>query len=200
MVTVPIEDEGMVLEGVWQSGTDQAGVIAPPHPMFGGSFEHPVCNELAYGLYQEGYGSLRFNWRGVGASQGVATDDPGAAERDYRAALRHVELTAGVPMIAAGYSYGAATAIAIAIHDERVAEVLLVAPPVAMLQQLALGNFSGTMHVFVGSQDEFSPIGELSELLEPLPNARLNVIPKIDHFFAQGGLADLQQLIRAAVA
>jgi hypothetical protein len=67
-VTIPLAAQGLVLEAVWQAGDHKGAVIAPPHPEYGGSLDSPVVNEIAYGLHREGYASLRFNWRGVGAS------------------------------------------------------------------------------------------------------------------------------------
>ncbi len=52
-VTVSVEADGLVLDGIWQAGRERAAVIAPPHPLFGGSFEHPVLNELAFALYKK---------------------------------------------------------------------------------------------------------------------------------------------------
>ncbi|MFQ5514217.1 MAG: alpha/beta hydrolase [Myxococcota bacterium] len=200
MVTVPVEDEGLTLEGVWQAGKERAAVIAPAHPIYGGSLEHPVVNEIAYALYREGFASLRFNWRGVGASQGVMSGDPGAAERDYRAALEHVACTVPGPLTACGYSFGAAAALRVGLGDERVRSLLLVAPPIDLIVDQPLEALERPLHVIVGSHDAFAPVTALSELLEPLPCARLDVIPKADHFFAGGGLADLDELIRAAVS
>ena len=195
MVTVPVEGEGLVLDAVWQSGKESAAVIAPPHPLYGGSLDHPVCNEIAFALYEQGFASLRFNWRGVGASQGVPTGDAGAAERDYRAALDHVYATLPGPITAAGYSFGAATALAAAQHDERIGALLLVAPPAAMLRELSLERFTGPIRVIVGALDDFAPADELAELFEGLAGARLHVIPKVDHYFTTGGLAELSELV-----
>jgi alpha/beta superfamily hydrolase len=197
-VTVPVETDKLILEGVWQAGTERAAVIAPPHPQFGGSLEHPVVNEIAYALFRQGIASLRFNWRGVGGSQGVPSGDLGAAERDYRAAVDHVHRTLPAPVTGAGYSFGAAAALGVAMHDERVRDLLLVAPPVEMIRTLAIERFQGSIHVIVGDADDFAPVGGLSGILEPLPNARLDVIPRVDHFFSTGGLAEISQLIRAA--
>ena len=198
MVTVPVEDEGLVLEGVWQSGSVRGAVVAPPHPEYGGTLDNPVVNEIAYALYRCGYASLRFNWRGVGASQGVVTSDWTAAERDYQAAVEHVASTLDAPITAAGYSFGAATALRIALREPRVSDVVLVAPPVSMIKSLAVDEFAGPIRVIVGGSDEFSPVDELSSILVPLPNANLDVIPKADHFFRSAGLAELSQLLRAA--
>jgi alpha/beta superfamily hydrolase len=90
-VTIPLAAQGLVLEAVWQAGDHKGAVIAPPHPEYGGSLDSPVVNEIAYGLHREGYASLRFNWRGVGASQGRLSGDVDAAMEDYAAALGHLE-------------------------------------------------------------------------------------------------------------
>ncbi len=191
MVTVPVEDEGLVLEGVWQSGDPPGAVVAPPHPLYGGSFDNPVVNEIAHALYRKGSASLRFNWRGVGGSQGKATGDLGVAERDYRAALELVVENSGAPVTAAGYSFGAATALRLALHDDQVAKLVLVAPPVEMIKALDLEGLGKPVHVVVGGYDEVAPAGELSELFSALPDARIGVISDADHFFVQTGLGAL---------
>lgn len=199
MVPIVVPGTGLVLEGVWQKGEGRGAVIAPPHPEYGGSLENPVVSELAYALYKAGVASLRFNWRGVGASQGVISGDTTAADEDYLAALEQVCETAGVPVIGAGYSFGAATALRVGLRDPRVAELILVAPPIGMIESLPIDDFSGPIHVIVGGRDTFAPIGRLSSLFEGMPNANLDVIPKADHFFASHGLAELVELVRSSV-
>src|SRR5687767_3540502 len=113
--TVVLRDENLVLEGVLQLGSDRAGVVAPPHPLMGGSLDNPVVNDIAYGLFKAGLGSLRFNWRGVGASQGSRTGDADAAVRDFLGAVAHLQESAATVDVAAGYSFGAATAIRAAL-------------------------------------------------------------------------------------
>ncbi len=193
-ITIPVASENLVLEGVWQAGGARGAVIAPPHPLYGGSLDHPVMNEVAYALYRAGFASVRFNWRGVGASQGVSSGDALVAGRDYTAALEHLAASVDGPLLAAGYSFGAAVALRVALRDERVRSLILVAPPVAMIRELPLEKFEGPLHLVVGQDDTFAPVAELSELVAQLPSARLEVIPKTDHFFARG-LAELSELI-----
>ncbi|MBM4337668.1 MAG: alpha/beta fold hydrolase [Deltaproteobacteria bacterium] len=199
MVPIVVPASGLVLEGVWQKGEGRGAVIAPPHPEYGGSLENPVVSELAYALYKAGVASLRFNWRGVGASQGAISADAAAADEDYLAALEQVCETAGVPVIASGYSFGAATALRVGLRDPRVAELILVAPPIGMIETLAIDDFGGPIHVIVGGRDTFAPIGRLSSLFEGMANANLDVIPKADHFFASHGLAELVELVRSSI-
>src|SRR5688500_1929044 len=78
------------LEGVWQRGAGPSAIVAPPHPLYGGRLDNPVVVAVARGLLEAGCGVLCFNFRGTGASQGVATDRPQFADADYRAALAAV--------------------------------------------------------------------------------------------------------------
>jgi hypothetical protein len=59
-----------------------------------------------------------------------------------------------------------------------------------MVEKLPFDEFRGPIHVIAGGRDELAPLDELSSLLEGLPNANLDVIPKADHFFAAHGLAE----------
>jgi alpha/beta superfamily hydrolase len=197
-VTIAVEDEGIVLEGVWQSGQTRAGLVAPPHPEYGGSLENPVVSEIAYGLHKAGFASLRFNWRGVGASQGQSTGDPRAADSDFRAALHHLHETVAVPVIGAGYSFGAAAALRVALDDPSLQSLLLVAPPLSMIQDIPIERVECPIRVIVGSQDPFAPARELSERLALLADGRLEVVPGVDHFFHARGLAAVCEFARAA--
>jgi hypothetical protein len=198
-VTIAVPDEGIVLEGLWRSGTEGAAVVAPPHPKLGGSLDNPVVSEIAYALHRAGYATLRFNWRGVGASQGRVTGDPAAAVADYRAALRHLRDTLELPVIGAGYSFGAAATLRVALEESALRGLVLVAPPLELIREIPLERIARPIHVIVGGRDAFAPIDAVSELLAPLANARLEVIPKADHFFAEEGLAEICELAYAAV-
>ena len=192
-VTVQLPGEDLVLEAVWQAGARGGGIVAPPHPRYGGSLENPVVNELAFGLHKLDMPSLRFNWRGVGASQGRATADVNAAAADYKAALDHLADTVEAPLAGCGYSFGAAMALRVALRDPRIERLILVAPPVMMIESLELAKIERPIYVLVGDRDEFAPAPRLSELLTPLANARLEVIPGVDHFFAVGGLSEISR-------
>ncbi len=194
-VTIPLGDEGLVLDGVWQKGEGRGAVVAPPHPKYGGSLDHPVVSEIAHALYRRGYASLRFNWRGVGGSQGRVSGDPAAAAADYAAALDHVEQTLDAPTIGAGYSFGAATALRVALHDRRIRRLVLVAPPLAMIESLAVDSLAVPLLVVVGERDAYAPPDRLADWAESLQGAELRVIPGADHFFAASGLAELAALL-----
>ena len=100
--------------------------------------DSPVVNEIAWASARAGIASLRFNWRGVGASSGVASGDARDADADYAAALAHLAETVPGKVVACGYSFGAAAALRAARLHPRVGRVLLVAPPPSLLERGAL--------------------------------------------------------------
>ena len=195
-VTIPVSDSEVVLEGVILGGTDpDAGgaVIAPPHPLYGGSLESPVVGELAYACRGCGIASLRFNWRGVGASSGEPSGDLADAERVYAAAFAELAGTVDGPVMAAGYSFGSLGALHVA-RDPRVNRVALISPPSAFLEADALANLPARLLVITGSDDAIAPAAELEKRVQGVPRARFEVIDGADHFFL-AGLADVGRIV-----
>ena len=188
--------KGGSLEGIFIAGaadSDRGAVVAPPHPLFGGSIESPVLSEIAYACTRAGIASLRFNWRGVGASSGVASGDAADADSDYRAALVHMGETVGGPLVACGYSFGAAAAVRVAVDEPRVERLVLVAPPPAMLPPDALARLARPVLVLVGECDSLVGEAPLRVLAVTAAGVQLEVIPMADHFFG-AGLADVSRL------
>ncbi|MCE2390732.1 MAG: hypothetical protein J4G09_04535 [Proteobacteria bacterium] len=198
--SVPVTPEDIELEGVWLSGPARPAVVAPPHPVYGGHLDHPVCVELAGGLHGAGYSPLRFNWRGVGASQGSVSGDFEAARRDYAAALDHATAALAPPALAAGYSFGAAAALRVGLDDDRVGALLLVSPPAAMLAGMPLEVFEGPLWAISGGDDEFSPAEKLTEQIGRAPRGELRILPGVDHFFSFGGIAEVREFASRAEA
>ena len=196
-VTIALDGGELALEGIYLAGDAEAAagaVVAPPHPLFGGSMDHPVCNELAYACCDAGLASLRFNWRGVGASAGRPSGESADADADYGAATRHLAETVEGPLVAAGYSFGAATAVRVASREPRCRRLLLVAPPLDLLDRELLAGFGGSVLIVAAAHDEFSPYDALATLSEELPRARLHRVDDADHFFMTG----LAEIARAA--
>ncbi len=194
-----------VLSGVLlgaHGGEPRGGaVIAPPHPLYGGSMENPVVSELAYACCRAGLASLRFDWRGVGASAGAASAEAADADADYAAALAEIAANVDAPLTACGYSFGAAAAVraaGAASVGRRVRRLVLVAPPPLLTEAAALAGFGGAALVIVGERDSLAPPDAVERMLPE--GAELVVIPGADHFFAVGlaalGRAVLESLSR----
>lgn len=197
MVTIACESlgAGAVLEGLFLSaaGPSRGGaVIAPPHPLYGGSMENPVVSELAYVFAGAGLSSLRFNWRGVGASAGTPSGEPQDAAQDYAAALALLRETAPGLLVLCGYSFGAAAAVAqlTASADPAAGRLLLIAPPPQLLDLERLRTFQGEVLLIAGQHDRIAPPASLQPIADELAAGVLVVLPKADHFFSVG-LADL---------
>ena len=196
--------DGLELEASIIGGGPLGAVVAPPHPLYGGHMSNPVVRALARGLVRRRLGVLTFNWRGVGTSAGRASGDVESARGDYRAALEHVLTTRRVPttanavLVAAGYSFGAAAALAVALVDPRVTEALVVAPPVAMLPpDLESARRTLSIHVIAAEHDEFAPLAELERALAGIASARITVIDGADHFFSTTGVPAIEQAATA---
>jgi hypothetical protein len=197
-VPIPVPGCGLALEGLYVSvkGADVPGaVLAPPHPLYGGSMDSPVLNELAHACDRAGVATLRFNWRGIGASAGRPSGDPADADADYTAALEQLAATVGGPLVAGGYSFGAATALRCAAAEPRVTKLLLVAPPPVLLDRAALARFPGRTLLLTGDRDTIAPAAALAELAAAGDRIELAVIAEADHFFT-AGLAEISTRTR----
>ena len=180
--------QGQVLEGLYVAGSDAAAgaLIAPPHPLYGGSILNPVVTELALRCQTLEMTSLRFNWRGVGASAGEASGEPDDSLADYAAALAFFEDCVSGPIVACGYSWGALAAHRAIEGHGAVRRLALVAPPAAMLDGARLEAFAGELFVAVGENDSLAAPADLEKLCSGLPNAHFVLLDGADHFFGAG--------------
>jgi alpha/beta superfamily hydrolase len=197
-VTILLDgNAGIALDGLYTAGSDgDAGgvVIAPPHPLYGGSMDSPVVTEIAWACSRAGFASLRFNWRGVGARGGVASGDAEDARADYAAAIAQLASTVTGRLLAAGYSFGAAAAALAAASEPRVRGLILVAPPPSMLDRAALATRPRDILILSGERDSVAPAERLEAIAAELPRARFAQIDDADHFFG-AGLADISREI-----
>ncbi|MCA8923956.1 MAG: alpha/beta fold hydrolase [Planctomycetes bacterium] len=158
------------LDGIYLRGAGPGLVVIPPLAGHGGSMHSPVLNELAYAAAYGGQASLRFDFRGVGASEGEPSDDRALALSDAAAAAEFLQESTGEQGVAvAGYGSGAWIALALAAQLP-VTRVLLVSPletpseitrvevPVLLVQA------SGEL----GDVAVQRPLADLLEPLEPL--------------------------------
>ncbi|MFO8047939.1 MAG: alpha/beta hydrolase [Desulfosudaceae bacterium] len=172
------------LVGLFSPGTSDRGVVVThPHPLYGGDMFNNVVEAIARAYRQSGYATLRFNFRGVGGSGGEY--DGGRGERDDVSAALDRLAAAGIPQPElAGYSFGAWVCALGAAGFGPVSRMILVAPPVALLDFEEVGRLEKLKLVVSGSEDELGPPEKITALL-PAWNgaARFSVITGADHFF-----------------
>jgi alpha/beta superfamily hydrolase len=184
------------LEGYWQPGKVKKGVvITHPHPQYGGTMRNPVVETVQSAYAQHGYSTLRFNFRGVGGSQG-AYDDGVGEQDDVRAAIGYLNQRDLMAVDLAGYSFGAwvNTGVAGDTHTT-IASMMMVSPPVGFIEFKTAHTLSCLDLVVTGSRDEIAPVDRIRDLL-PLwnPDARFDIIDGCDHFYI-GYLDQLRSIL-----
>jgi alpha/beta superfamily hydrolase len=197
----------------WSAAENHSGpaplsaVVCHPHPLFGGTMHNKVVYQTAKTLHRFGLPVLRFNFRGVGASEG--RHDHGHGERDdVTAALDF--LTAeypGAPLLLAGFSFGAWVGLRVACDDPRVQEMIGLGLPVGSMGDRDfsyLNTCDKPKLLASGEFDSHSPPHVLRSVVEQFPvnvksETTVAVISGADHFFT-GHLADLDSAISNWIA
>jgi len=173
-----------------------AAVICHAHPLHGGIMHFKVLFRAAKALQAHGAAVLRFNFRGVGASQGA--HDQGRGEQgDAAAAVDEVARRfTGLPIVLGGFSFGSSMAVRVGCADARVRALLVMGFPAAMLEDTSFLASCRRPRLFVqGENDAFADGPRIRALVATLPEPKtLVVIPGSDHFFA-GHLDELQAAV-----
>ena len=169
-------------------------VVAHPHPLFGGTMDNKVVQTLARALVQTGWTSIRFNFRGVGASQGEHDHGVGEA-RDLMAVIE--QLAPQGPLALAGFSFGAfvTTHTVAALHPEReIRQVVLVGTAASRFDVAPIPpELHDRTLVIHGEADDTVPLSSAMDWARPqgLP---ILVVPGGSHFF-HGQLPQLKNWV-----
>jgi alpha/beta superfamily hydrolase len=183
----------LILEGVTTvpegKGPFAGVVVCHPHPNYGGDMNNNVVVPLCLALTQASIASLRFNFRGVGASQGKFADGIGERE-DVVAAISYLstlEVVDKERIGLCGYSFGGAVSLEVAPADERVKALALVSPEISTY--VPLKQYTRPKLIVCGGADQFVSIIALQRLAEELPPPNdFELISGADHFW--GGYED----------
>lgn len=144
-----------------------AAVVSHPHPLYGGTMDNLVVLETERALARAGAAVLRFNFRGVGASQGE--HDGGDGERfDLAAAIAALrERRPELPLLLAGYSFGAIATLSLladpGLRPDGCSAVLLLAPPVAYAGARRGSAGGARVAVIYGERDDLTPATALTD-------------------------------------
>lgn len=190
------------LEALLNAGSPDAthaALVCHPHPLFGGTLHNKVVFHAMKALNSFGFPVLRFNFRGTGLSAGEHDHGIGEVE-DVRAALNWLDGEFRLPIVFAGFSFGAAVGLRAAYSDDRVrALIALGLPAVAVENRVYDFEFlrsSTKPKLFVsGSRDQFGPVGKLEALVATFADPKKLVrIEAGDHFF-EGRLREMREAI-----
>ena len=187
------------LEGLWKDAEgSRAGsaVVAHPHPLYGGTLHNKVVFRVARCLSRAGYGVLRFNFRGVGLSEGVHDSGRGEVD-DFRAALDEAERRGGRPIVGGGFSFGSAAALRAVDGDPRVRAFIGVGVPLASVSADSLPRPRVPALFVVGSGDVHGPPALLRAWARDV--GKIVEIEGADHFL-EGRLDELEAAVSEFLA
>ena len=194
----PAGDLEALLEEPEDRAPHTAAVVCHPHPLYGGAMHNKVVYRIARGLRRAGLVVLRFNFRGVGRSQGDHAHLTGEIE-DARAALKWLRARyPNLPFALAGFSFGARVVTRLGCGMEGARFVLTAGFPTRMGAADYLEACAVPKIFLQSTHDEFGPRAELDALFARLAEPKeLIYIEAADHFFA-GGLEELEEQAAAA--
>ncbi len=185
-----------------------AALVCHPHPLFGGTLHNKVVFHTMKAFNSFGFPVLRFNFRGAGLSQGEHDQGNGEVD-DVRAALDWLDAEYHLPLLFAGFSFGAAVGLRAACADPRVRAAVGVGTPVVRVAEATeepriyaldfLQACTKPKLLVSGARDQFGPKAKLEALVNSLPEPKqLVLIEGADHFF-EGRLRELREAIEAWV-
>jgi uncharacterized protein len=194
-----------LLEALLNTGNrdaEFAALVCHPHPLGGGTMHNKVVYHAMKALASFGLPVLRFNFRGTGLSAGE--HDHGRGERDdVRAALDWLEREFHLPILFAGFSFGANVGLRACCKDERVRGLVALGIPVHAEGRDYHYDFldgCAAPKLFVsGDRDQYGPVAQVEAAVRAaLPPSELVWIADADHFFV-GKLSEMQAAIQSWV-
>jgi uncharacterized protein len=190
------------LEALLNSGAPDAkhaAVVCHPHPIYGGTLHNKVVFHAMKALNNLGLPVLRFNFRGAGLSHGEHDQGSGEID-DVRTALDWLEGEFRLPIVFAGFSFGAAVGLRAAAPDSRVPALISLGTPISPVDNRSYDygflTTSTKPKLFVsGSRDQFASKANLEGLVQSLPEPKkLVIIEAADHFF-EGRLREMRETV-----
>lgn len=166
-------------------------VLCHPHSQYGGSMHDGVLDIMVDALSGLGVSSVRFNFRSVGQSDGEFDQGEGEIQDVLAMAAWAENRWPGVPLILGGYSFGAAMSLIAASRiEDKVSKLILVAPPIQMMESDAASAIDSC--VVVGGRDTIVSASAAAQYFKP---DQLKLLPQADHFFIDAR-AELTEIIQ----
>lgn len=180
----------LILEGILSipedSGPFPAVIICHPHPLYGGTMDNNVVNSLSETLTQASLASFKFNFRGVGTSQGEFSQGIGEQE-DVEAAISFMGTVKEIDskrIGLVGYSAGAAFALPVVLNDARIKALAAVSLPLSMFDFAFLKGCRKPKLFISGSRDDLIPSDQFHRFCQNLPEPKeCQTIEGADHFW-----------------
>jgi alpha/beta superfamily hydrolase len=187
--------ENYEIEGFLSKKDEKKGVVVThPHPLYGGDMYNLVVETIVHVYNIKGYSTLKFNFRGVGESQGTYDNGDGE-QKDVLAALSFLGDMGMEQIDLAGYSFGAWVNAHAVQEDVSVKNMVMVSPPAGFMDFSTIGSMECLKFVVTGSRDDIAPADVVKQMCSVWnPNARFVVIDGADHFYG-GYLNQLEAVL-----
>jgi len=194
------KSNGLKIEGlISESRTRNAVVVTHPHPLYGGEMHNNVVESVVRAYGEKGYTTLRFNFRGVGRSDGAYDNGTGEQE-DVRAAVAFLDGLGKTSIDLAGYSFGAWVNAQCIENLIDVKRMIMVSPPVNFLDFSFLEYTEKIRLVIAGSEDDIAPPAMIKDMIPVWnPEAEFDIIKGADHFY-WGKTGELETIIEGLIA
>jgi alpha/beta superfamily hydrolase len=197
------------LEALLNAGSPtatHAALVCHPHPLFGGTLHNKVVFHAMKALNSFGFPVLRFNFRGTGLSEGEHANGVGEVE-DVRTALAWLEREFSLPIIFAGFSFGAAVGLRAAYDNDHVPALIALGLPAVSIPSASgeartynfefLRTCTKPKLFISGARDQFAPPGTLEALVSTFAEPKKLVrIEAGDHFF-EGRLREMRDAMES---
>ena len=192
----PVGHLEALLEAPQETDIVGCAVICHPHPLHSGTMQNKVSHTLARSFVGQGFIALRFNFRGVGESDGAFGEGRGELE-DVFAAMDYLsDKMADLPLWVSGFSFGAAMAVR-AAAERRTAGLVSIAPAVSRFAESMPSQPDCPWLILQGDQDELVDVDETIAWVNGLePGPELQILEGAEHFF-HGKLILLRQAVEA---
>ena len=193
---ITFQTKGLNFEGVVATPDEADGkapgdkypgvVICHPHPLFGGNMDNNVVLAVAFELVERGFAVLRFNFRGVGNSEGEHTK----GEKEYEEALgaldfmRAWEQVDGDRLGILGYSFGTGVILGSSSLQKRPKVFAFVSPSIERLKSTPLQKDKRPKFIITGNRDKLAGAEGLQDVLDSFVQPpEFHVIDGADHFW-----------------
>ncbi len=185
------------LEALYREIPEPAGVaiVCHPLPTHGGTMHNKVVFRAAKGLEEADVATVRFNFRGAGASQGRFDEGEGE-QRDFEAALKWARKKhPDQRLIAGGFSFGSWVSSRVACDSPDVDAIFLIGAPIDKYSMQYLRSCPKPKLVIQGDRDEFGDAEKLAKMSVQWPETETVIVEGADHFFGRQ-VEVVQQTIR----
>jgi uncharacterized protein len=190
------------LEALYEAPADTraigVAVVCHPHPQYGGTLQNKVVHTLARAFVARSFLALRFNFRGVGASEGTFDDGPGELQDALAASRAAQQRCPDGPLWFAGFSFGAAIAIRAAAESD--ADGLVsIAPAMSRVKGSSLDQPACPWLIVQGDEDDLVNVDDTIAWVNDLePGPELRIFESAEHFF-HGQLVPLRKTVQAFI-